>query len=512
MLIQTLPKGWTGNHCGPAQDFVCRWGERLQAETQVRHCGDNSLRFTADLSSIRLHGMTDVPCLLLSGEGLATAEALRDFKGRLGEAGGVPFVLAASPAAYELAQAELPNGRVLRLAPTQLEQLLTAVAPVLCLKQWLRAQIPLRRLIPYNHLLSVEGGMFFGRRNELDKLCYESDLSFAVAGPGRIGKTSLIKEYLRRLLRERDPQASRTFYIDFYHCPKDPNTVARFLAMKLEASRRGSEVTHTKLLDFLHYQRSKLGGTINLLLDEVDHVCFSEAFNVLGEAAKLEHCRLILIGKGELFRMVTSEVQLKQRLQLLQLNPLDESAARSLLLTPLDDLGFEVTEPDRLVEQVFRLTGRLPHLIQFFARKLVELAIDEGVNAITAAQVEALRWDFETAQFFISPLQSEFLEDAEVRLIAFLLLKEHTREFTPGQVRLLATRWGLPLDEMRALRICNELVIQNVLVWNKGSFQLANEALVDYARHLGILDSALESARRAINLSGSKISVRSNVR
>jgi len=498
--IETLDKRWRAKHDAQADEFVRRWGDKFQTAAEVTSRGDNSFRFTCDLSGIRLYGMTEVRCLLVGGEGDATIQAVREFKQRTGDSGELPFVLATSQYAWEQARADLPTGAYLLIAPAELEELVGAPNPSDRLKELLRKQIPLRRLIPYNHLRSVEGGMFFGRRGELDKLCYESDVSFAVAGPGRIGKTSLVNHYHRRLLPGlRNPQLHRTFHIDFYHCPRDPNSVARFLAMKLDAGRRSNEITVNKLLDFIQYQRFQLGGPLNLLLDEVDNVCQSEAFSVLGEAAKRGHCRLILIGKGELLNMMLySETQLKQRLQLLRLKPLDEAAARSLLLEPLTDLGFRIEDPDRLVDHVFRLTGRLPHLMQFFAKRLVELAIEEERNDISAAQVEMLKWDYDTAFFFLSPLDGKYLENPEARLIAFLLLKECPAEITTTKLRSLVRRWGLVLDEAGALRFCNELVIHNVLIWNRGGFRIANEALVDYAKSFGLLNGAIETARRAL--------------
>lgn len=497
-LIENLAKGWLASHGAHASEFVHRWGDKFQTGVEVKQQGTNFLRFTCDLSGIRLHGMTDVHCLLVGGEDAATLQALRELRQHTGDSGGLPFVLAASRYACEQARAMLSPGRHLLMSPEVLERLGNEQKPAAFLKELLRAQIPLQRLIPYSHLLSVEGGMFFGRRSESDKLYYESDVSFAVAGPGRIGKTSLVKQYLRRLTRDRDPQKTRTFYVDFYSCPKDPNSVARFLAMKLDASRRSHEVSAGKLLDFLQYQRFQHGGPLNLLLDEVDGVCRSEAFSTLGEAAKLGHCRLVLIGKGELLDlMLYRETQLKQRLQLLRLNPLDESDARDLLLEPLTDLGFRIEAPDKLVDRVFSLTGRLPHLMQFFARRLAELAIEEKRNEISAAQAETLKWDYETALFFLSPLDEKVFGNPEARSLAYLLLKEPPAGINPAQVCSLLRRRDPAINELQALKLCNELVIQNILVWDRGGFQIANEALVEYARHFGLLDGAPDAARRA---------------
>lgn len=496
-LIDSLARGWPHNRCSQAQDFAQRWAEKFRTVIEIKQAGDNSLRFVSNHGEVRLRGMTEVNCLLLGGGGGTVAETLRDFKQRFLDSSGAPFVLAASDEAFALAEEIIPRGRRLLLSAAQLETALKAAEPETHLKLWLREQVSLRRLIPYNHLLSVEGGMFFGRRNELDKLRDEGDVSFAVAGPGRIGKTSLVKQHKRELTEDRGPQSSRSFYVDFYHCAKDPRSVVRFLAMHIDSSKRSSEVTVERMRDYLSYLRYKLGGSLNLLLDEVDEVCQGEAFNAVCEAAKEENCRLVICGKGELLgMMLNSTSPLKHRLRLIRLNPLDEASARDLLLGPLADLGFTIDDAERLVEQIYRLTGWMPHLMQFFARKLVDLAIEEKTITISPAQVEALKWDYETAQFFISPLND--LKNERARLVAFLLLKERRQEITPAFVRRLAARWGVFLNEMEALSVCNELVINNVLAWNKGSFQIANEALAEFARRLGILDSSLEKARRSL--------------
>ena len=496
-LIENLARGRQLN-TGLAVDLVQRWKDKFRAHAEMKEVGENSLRFVVDLSEIRLRGMNETACLLLGGEGEAVTEALHAFRQKHAVSAGVPFVLAVSEAALAQAQAVLPAERCLILNAPQVTQLLESAESRTLLTQWLREQIPLRRLVPYNHLLSVEGGMFFGRRQELERLHHDADVSFAVAGPGRIGKTSLVKQYKYELARARDPQSTRCVYIDFYHCRRFPNDVARFLAMALESSRRSSEVTAAGLVDFLKYMAYRLGGRIDLLLDEVDEVCDSGAFDYLGEAAKHGHCRLILCGRGRLLKTMTQQSSsLAHRLDLMRLNPLDEESARTLLAAPLRDLGFELEEPERLFEQVFRLTGRLPNFMQFYARKLVELAIDERRNTLSAAQAEMLQWDFETAQFFISPLQD--ISSDRARFTAMMLLKDTRREFTPTQVCRLAAQHGLPLKDAEMLEICNELVIVNVLAWDRGVFRVANEALTEFARQLGVLDRMYDEARRELS-------------
>ncbi len=267
--------------------------------------------------------------------------------------------------------------------------------------------------------------------------------------------------------------------------------------MHLDPSRRSHDLKADGLLDFLRYQARRHEGMLNLLLDEVDEVCTSKAFEYLGEAAKLGHCRLVLSGKAKLLDLMLFPASpLQHRLKLLKLSPLEEDSARALLLEPLQSLGFTLIEEAKLVNQIFHLTGCLPNLMQYFAEKLVSLALEEGRLEIHPAQVEALEWDFETAQFFLGPLLE--LRTVELRLLAFALLGEKTHEFNLDYARHLASRLGLTLDERETLLICNELIINNLLAWSKGSYHIANRALVDYARRTGILETGFREAQRAV--------------
>src|SRR5258708_3862555 len=127
--------------------------------------------------------------------------------------------------------------------------------------------------------------------------------------------------------------------------------------MKIAPSSKSNKMTTDGLLKFLIYQSKD--GPLDLLLDEVDLVCETDAFKALGIAARADHCRLVLCGKEVLLRMALSEkFLLGCRLTLTQLEPLDEKAATELILRPLTDLGFKIAEQAKVMEGVLRLTGR----------------------------------------------------------------------------------------------------------------------------------------------------------
>lgn len=498
-LLTKLAVGWQPSHCVLGQELVQLWREKLNAPTEIKEINENGLYFVTNLSDIRLRGMEQVACLVLAGDRADIAQrVVQEFWKKADMLGSVPVVLTLSAEAHKQALACLPCTHCLILSATQVVQLFDADAAQQFLKRSLWQRIGKRRLIPYTILNPVVGNMFFGRRYELSDLRDGDNVSYAVAGPSRIGKTSLVMHFRDTMLREHDPRSSRRFYISFYSCQdKSAYGVAHFFAMQLDASSRSNRVTPESLVNFLLYQRSRLGGPLDLLLDEVDEVCQSEAFQCLGEAARHGYCRLVLCGRGVLLRMMLrGQSSLACRLKLLRLQPLDEDSARRLILEPLTDLGFSVSEPGPLVNHVSQLTGRLPHLLQFYGQKLAELAAQESVESITMRHVESIKWDFETAQYFLSPLQD--LTSPEVRLIALSLLQSGIKQFSIPGVRSLAEKQGIILDQACTIDICNELVINNVLSWNNGSFCIANEAMEHYAREMGLLDDALHRSSAGV--------------
>jgi hypothetical protein len=495
-LIDHLSHGWKADHSGPTQEFTQLWQDKLKAKVERKESGKNGLRFISDLSEIRLRGMNDVPCLLSGGDG---AEDLRDFWRKSAGLGRLPIVLALSEQAYRQAEYVITDARGLLLSSIQVKQLLTALEPRQFLIKQLNKHIPKQRLIPFDFLRPAEGGMFFGRGLELGRLLLEDQTSFAIAGPGKIGKSSLIKHYLRQTIRNRDPRSSYRYYVDFYDCQDtSPDGVARFLAMKIAPSKQSDRMLASGLLDFLKYQSYRHNGALDLLLDEVDEVCHGKAFNLLGEAAKDGYCRLVLCGKGMLLQtMLSDKSPLRSRLELVKLEPLDPGSARQLFLEPFKCLELQVSNEDELINHIFSLTGRLPHLLQLFGKRLATLAIEEKAKEITIEHVETLKWDFSIAQMFTDPLLR--LADAEARLLGLLLIKDGRHEFSVPVIQQQAEQEKLSGSVQHVTKLCNDLVISNVLSWSGGKYCVANESLYGYASNLGLLaEGALNDARLAV--------------
>lgn len=480
-LLPHLSPGWGPEHKGFAEEFVVLWHRHLHAEGAVIRVDVNSLQFETVLTGVRLHGAHSVACLALSGKE-DISQVVRAYWNQVDASERLVFFLCFTEDTYVSVKHLVPARGVLCLRPAQICEILSAADVLKALVEHIRRQYPLRQLIPFNFTQPVNPRMFFGRQVELELLRYEPETSFAIAGPGRLGKTSLGKQFHYLLAREQDARTRRKYRLDFYACEDHTSdSVARYLAINIDPSKRSNRVRTDDLTNFLKYQAYKHNGPLELLLDELDEVCHLRAFEVLTQAARDGLCRLVLCGRGNLFQAVTNErAPLKGRVEIIRLKPLAEEEARGLLVEPLADLGITLEQPDRLIAQVFHWTGRLPHLLQYYGNRLAALAIQTG--KLQPSDVDKIRSDFDTAQIFIEQL--ERLPNNHIKRIAHYLITDGRRYFTVPIVQSVASQHGLQMDYHEALELCNLLVIHQVLAWGEDAYQLANHSLGYYARKM----------------------------
>jgi len=490
-LIEKLAKGGDAFSIGSTDNFLITWREKFGADVKKKGVFHNALFFSTCLDNIRLNGMYDIPCLLVGGNEIKTNAAVKRFKTEKLSPGKLPFIMALSDDAYNQAKSFFPRAQCLILSGEDVREMLASDRSHDILKKYLLKQIPIRRLNPYNILQPVAQNMFYGRESEIERLEQEEQKSFAIVGPSRMGKSSLLKHYRNRLLRSKNPRAIFSHEIDYYECQDTSSDgVARFLAMKIKPSNRSDKITSNDILKFLKYQRASQGHPLELLLDEVDDVCETETFRLLGQAAKHGLCRLILCGRSVLPRMLlNAQSPLQSRMDFLMLRPLDKKAARKLLKEPLNDLGFSINQRKKVIKTILKLTGRMPHLIQFYGERLSNLAIEERKNQISIQDIETLKWDFETTQQFISPLRGL---DNETLIIAKCLMENDCQNITIPEVQIMGTQQGIQLSFDRTVDICNDLVINNILTWKEGTYSISNQTILEYAERFGFFNNIVQ--------------------
>ncbi len=487
--IESLSGTWTCHTPDQARAFAERFAARLGKRPEVFESGASWVKFEIDLGEFRLRGLDCLaPCLIVGdGDGIA-GTIFTSFWQEVGARGKLPIFLCASESLLQQCREKIPAGRRLILSPRMIHGILDGANPRAFLGDLLHQQISRLLLSPFNVTKPVEGNMFFGRQHELRQLLEDDGSSYVVAGPSRIGKSSLLKQYQRELIRRRDPRLSRLYLIDFYDCSGcDADSVAQHIAFRIQEKQKTYTMTADKLCRFLKGQRQAHGGPLELVCDEVDEVCASDTFQLLAQSAKSGDVRLILCGRSpELLKLefgTGSNACL--RLQTLRPEPLDDVAARDLIRRPMADLGISLREESRLLEHICRVTGRLPHLLQYYGKHLVESAVEQSRDEVSMALVHCVESTYETLNFFVSPIHG--LKDAGTKAIAVALLKDPRRQFTPEEIREVAIGLGQKPSIDEVYDNCNMLVMQNVLAWKDDQFHVACEGIRHFSRKAGLI-------------------------
>ncbi|MCA1634364.1 MAG: hypothetical protein LC802_11895 [Acidobacteria bacterium] len=78
-LISRLQEGWTATHTGWIHELAHRWATKFDGEVETEKVGENVCQFVARMNTIRLRGMDNVPCLMLTGE-QKQLQAVNDFR------------------------------------------------------------------------------------------------------------------------------------------------------------------------------------------------------------------------------------------------------------------------------------------------------------------------------------------------------------------------------------------------------------------------------------------------
>lgn len=322
-LLERLDAGWSPSHPEPLVEILRFWSEFL-GPAEVLEIGLNAALWSADLGAIRLRGTDDIRCIALAADGARPTEAAVALARKAAAPGRLVVVLAFSKQADCDVHKGFRESGCLCLGSREIRAMFDDGSPRQALAREMLCQLSPWSLIPYSILLSAQGNMFYGRDLELRRLTDEKQVSFAIAGPGRIGKTSLVKHYRRQLVQRRDPRALSSFHLGCYpYQGKSPDEVCRAIAMEIENSRRSDRRIADDLVQFLRYQcHSRLGGPIEIVLDETDEICRGESVERLMVAAKQGYCRLILCGRGVLLRTMNDpDSLLVSRLDLIRLEP-----------------------------------------------------------------------------------------------------------------------------------------------------------------------------------------------
>ena len=338
----------------------------------------------------------------------------------------------------------------------------------------IRAQISPLALIPFQTTRPVVGPMFRGRRWELDRLLEDDETCFALTAPSRDGKTSIARQFIHELLTSRDPRADRVYFINLQELPsREPDQVARFLAMRIEPSPRADRMILGGLPSFLKRIASLKGGPLQLVLDEADEICGDLVFNLLCDLSRedLPPVRPTWIGRGRLLHdLAAAGGKGAQRVLPLRPAPLDEDETWQLFSEPLQQWGASFEDEEVLRAELLRRSSGLPHLVQELGRSVCD-AIREGAPRRMGLDHLADASDRFAGLSRLVGHVNDLSGPLQKAAAYVVLIRDGVHDGSPWTASRLASAmnaFGIKVGTECAVDILVELTLHNFLIWKKG--------------------------------------------
>jgi hypothetical protein len=234
-------------------------------------------------------------------------------------------------------------------------------------------KVGLDRANPFSRA-SCNAAMFFGRENELNSILSAPATSFAVLGPRRIGKSSLLLS-LRRHLAKYHGQV----FIDI-NCSNYRDKTSLALALLHRISPRseyewGRVRRDRPVEEIIISAASRLGIRGVVTLDEFDHLCEESVFSQLKHwftGTFRGRLRFVVAGYNTLRqRIKDAESSLFNVFDEIPLGPFSPKEAKYFIDTTFNELGLSAVVNDKVVDELLAFTGAYPWIIQECGSRII---------------------------------------------------------------------------------------------------------------------------------------------
>lgn len=274
----------------------------------------------------------------------------------------------------------------------------------------IRQQVRLTDLSPYSTNRIATGRMFFGRETELRQLLKRSSENFVIAGPRRIGKSSLAAELMRRVVDASGPLEPevRIAHADcnllgglddeeelFGALVRSlrPDLRDEMYKWKRTGPRQGETVSSFEYFQRLVTQRYR---SVLIVIDEIDSLIERDRENSWATLRKLQalidaqkrdargavigNATVVLCGFSQLYYAVYDNAfPFYGRCHILLLHNLSRDATAKLITEPMGELGIPIVKPSDVTNRIYYETGGMPSIVQSICMEAVSLA-DEAEN------------------------------------------------------------------------------------------------------------------------------------
>jgi hypothetical protein len=359
----------------------------------------------------------------------------------------------------------------------QQEEILHSRRPSGELLDLISTQVPISLLAPYNTSAPVTGSCFFDRDYEVAKILGNPDVSYAVLGIRRIGKTSLLREVERRLREESNPaDTGDSPHILFMDCSDllESDAFVQQIVRKLnprELRRLQMQNYAFFFPDFLERMKRKHRSKLIMLLDEIDDLIVLhggdwDLFRTLRAAANKGICQYVVAGFREAQRQLHSlSSPFYNFADEIRLNEFTRQHARELIVTPMQNLGIRFRNEAEIVGRIYEETAGHPNLIQFYCTILVRQLELTGERDLCPDSLISVYAD----DVFRNHLLRSFIDNTENRekAIVYAILQDDcvspTCAFTQERMDATLRKHDLMLSHQQLNDACDVLVLAGIL-------------------------------------------------
>jgi hypothetical protein len=469
-LLSLLREGRDAAFEGHAQTLMHGFAAAIRSSALAGSFGNRTMRFTLARPELAFRGFggEHVHALVLASSDADWTKADSPFWRKVESTTEMPFILACGPEEFQYAQRRTAEQYVLVFGPQDLIDYFQSARPLDFLKQLIRSRFRPGILHPFDHQHPIYDATFRGRHSNLQVLRDNPNTNFALVGPSKMGKTSMVKRHL--LDEKARGKSPRQFYIDLLDRPVDDLSLARAIRMAVDPSLPSYYNPPDSLADFLGKFNSRQGGIPQFALDECDRHLELPTMRILLQQSVKGNCRLILVGRWKLMKYAVHTVDDNfNRLEPIVLPPLSIDEAVEIVEKPLGDMDFELSGIRHDLRHAVNRLGRVPGLVQELGAMLVQEVEKAPLSdALRRALARVI-----TVSRLIGLLND--LSSPESRAAA-LLLALHGEKHSivePLWIREQLKARGTFIKTAKCMEICDELVIHHLLISEGDIYRMA---------------------------------------
>ena len=350
-------------------------------------------------------------------------------------------------------------------------------------RDYVKSQIDIRLISPYQTKGPVSANFFFGRDHEIRTIVSNRDANYAIYGSRRIGKTSLLKKLHQIISNQSD-----TVFVD---C-EGTRTIQ---ALCMDLSKKMG-LTECKSLDELSASVKDRKKRFVVFLDEFDAVLNDKNANEILQTFRAlsneGYLRFIATGYKQLHKMsVDLKSPMYNFMNAIRLGFLSEKEAKELAFYPMLTLEVNYDKSDSALKTLIFFASSHPNLVQVMCHELVLLVSKEKKKLITEADIKKVY----EGQAFANYVDEIFFDANNLSKLEKLIVLTFLRQ-TPFREEEIyqSIKEACPfLDILEVSSALDNLVLSFVMEKNGTWYKYPYDKLPDIIRHNHNVDSFISS-------------------